>query len=777
MSERLEKIIFRHRLIVIAVFFAFTVALTWFASGLRIEASFSKMLPLAHPYMQTFTQYRQEFGGANRIVVALMVKDGDIFTSDFFARLESITGEVFFIPGVDRTQVSSLFTPNVRYMEVVEDGITAGNVIPHDFTADVEGLYTVRNNILKAGILGRLVANDFSGAIVSARLLELDPRTGEKLDYIDVARKLETRIRDPFARDPRYDVHIIGFAKVMGDIAAGVKPVVMFFGVTLLITTLLVFVYSQSLIFSVVPLGCSIVAVVWQLGIINLLGFGIDPMSLLVPFLIFAIGVSHAVQMVGAVRAEIYFGHGSETAARRAFRRLIGPGGIALVSDAVGFSAILLIDVRMIQEMAIMASLGVAVIILTNLILVPVLLSYAGSVASYRARIDKRADQFHRLWRGVANVARPRPALAVIAFALVLLALGLWKGTDVTIGDLHTGVPELRADSRYNIDSRTIDAKFNRGIDSLTVISETVSQGCIDHHVMTEIDDFQWHMRNVPGVRSVIALPTVAKLTNAAWNEGSMKWRVLPRNQDMLVQAVAHVPTSTGLLNSDCSVMPVTLFTSDHKASTIAGIVRAVKAFEEASDAHEVTFRLATGNVGVMAATNEVLAKAQFPILAYVFAAVIALCLLNFRSVTATLCIVLPLALVSLLTYALMAALDIGLKLSTLPVVAIGIGIGVDYGIYIYSRLRSVLAMGESLTKAYEHTLRITGVGVVFTAITLAVGVATWIFAPMKFQADMGILLTFMFLLNMLGAIFLLPALACWFSRRGAIQDESRAQR
>ena len=765
MTERLEKFLFRHRPFVVAAFLLGTIALSWFAGGLRLEASFSKLLPLEHPYMRTFTQYRQEFGGADRILVALMVKEGDIFSREFFADLEALTGEVFFIPGVDRTQVFSLFTPNVRYTEVVENGIVAGNVIPADFTGDVEGLYAVRNNILKAGVLGRLVANDFGGAIVSARLLEFDPGTGKKLDYIAVARELEGRIRQRFGSNPHYDVHIIGFAKVMGDVADGLMHVVVFFGLALLITALLVYAYSQSALLTIVPLGCSLVAVVWQLGIVELLGYGIDPMSMLVPFLIFAIGVSHAVQMVGAVRAEIFFGHSSEMAARRAFRRLIGPGGIALASDAVGFSAIMLIDVDVIQEIAVMASLGVAVIILTNLVLLPVLLSYIGSTQTYRARIDRRAKQLHGLWRNVACVARPRPALAVLLIALVLLALGLWKGSDVAVGDLQVGVPELHPDSRYNIDSRAIHAKFDLGVDALTVIAETAPQGCIDYHIMTEIDDFQWHMRNVPGVRTVIALPDVAKFANAGWNEGSMKWRVLARDQDMLIQSVAYVPSSTGLLNSDCSVMPVTLFTVDHKSATIARIIDEVKHFKAISGAQNVDFRLATGNVGVMAATNEVLAAAQFPILAYVFAAVIALCLLAFRSVTATLCIVLPLALVSLLTYALMAALDIGLKLSTLPVVAIGIGIGVDYGIYIYSRLRSILATGETLTKAYEHTLRITGVGVVFTAITLAVGVATWIFAPMKFQADMGILLTFMFLLNMLGAIILLPALACWLPR------------
>jgi len=280
--------------------------------------------------------------------------------------------------------------------------------------------------------------------------------------------------------------------------------------------------------------------------------------------------------------------------------------------------------------------------------------------------------------------------------------------------------------------------------------------------VMTAIDNFEWHMRNVEGVQSVVGLPGIARVLNAGWNEGSLEWRVLPRNQDVLTQAVTYVPTSTGLLNADCSVMPVLIFTRDHKAGTIARVVAEVKRFQRKYGLESVRFRLASSNVGVMAATNEAVEAAQFPMLAYVFAAVILLCLVTFRSLRATLCIVLPLALVSLLAYALMNVLQIGLKVSTLPVVALGVGVGVDFGIYIFSRLQSELEEGKALEAAYRHTLDITGNGVLFTGITLAFGVATWIFSPLKFQADMGILLTFMFLVNMLGAVLLLPALASW---------------
>jgi predicted RND superfamily exporter protein len=223
---------------------------------------------------------------------------------------------------------------------------------------------------------------------------------------------------------------------------------------------------------------------------------------------------------------------------------------------------------------------------------------------------------------------------------------------------------------------------------------------------------------------------------------------------------VSYVATSSGLLNSDCSVIPVMIFTKDHKAETITNIVDNIKSFRDEFDSESIKFKLATGNVGVVAATNEEVAAAQFPILLYVFAAIIILCLLTFRSIGGTLCIIIPLALVSLLAYALMTVLEIGLKVNTLPVVALGVGIGVDYGIYIYSQLGSLMKEGKPLKEAYEITLQITGAGVIFTGITLAIGVVTWIFSPLKFQADMGILLTFMFLVNMLGAVLLLPALA-----------------
>ena len=768
MTARIEKLLFAHRRLVLAAFVLATLGMGWSAAGLRVDAGFTKLVPLEHEYMRTFLEHRDEFGGADRVVIALVTRRGDMFTPEFFAALREVTDAMFFLPGIDRTQVYSVLTPNVRFIEVVEDGITAGNVVPADFEPTEAGLAQVRENIIKAGIVGRLVANDFTGAIVSGKLQEFHPNTGERLDYIEVARELERIRHEAQARadvEVHVDMHVIGFAKMVGDIAAGATRVIAFFGITFVITALFVYAYTRSIRLTIPPLACSLVAVVWQLGGLTALGFGVDPMSILVPFLVFAIGVSHGVQMVSAVRAETIDGSSGLDAARASFRRLLLPGAVALASDSVGFITISLIEVQVIQEIAITASLGVAAIILTNLALLPVLLSYFEVDDAERRAALARDNLLRPVWSRVARLAHRRPAAVVIGVAAVLLAAGASYAPQVRVGDEHRGVPELRVDSRYNLDSAVITERFEIGVDVLTVIAETVTEGCIDYEVMRTLDDFEWHARNVEGVQSVLGLAGVARNINASWNEGSLKWRTLPRNHYTLVQAVSPVPTSSGLLNTDCSVMPVSIYTADHKAETIERIVDAVKDFNNANRNERIAFRLAAGNVGVMAATNEEVEASQFPILGYVYAAVIVLCLLSFRSVTATVCIIVPLGVVSLLAYALMALLEIGLKVSTLPVVALGVGIGVDYGIYIYGRLRTHLAEGLDFATAYEKTLGTTGAGVVLTGLTLAAGVATWIVAPLKFQADMGTVLTFMFLVNMVGAVVLLPALGAWLVR------------
>ena len=494
MTARIEQLLFAHRRLVLAAFALVTLAMGWLATGLKVDAGFTKLVPVEHEYMRTFLQYRDEFGGADRVVIAVMARDGDMFTPEFFATLREVTDATFFLPGVDRAQVFSILTPNVRFIEVVEDGVTAGNVLPVDFAPTEAGFARVRENIIKAGIVGRLVANDFTGAIVAAKLQEFHPNTGERLDYLEVAQELERIRREAGAGadvDVHVDLHVIGFAKMVGDVADGAVRVMAFFGIAFLITALFVYAYTRSVRLTVPPLACSLIAVVWQLGGLTVLGFGVDPMSILVPFLVFAIGVSHGVQMVSSVRAEVAGGASGLDAARASFRRLLLPGSVALASDSVGFVTISFIEVQVIKEIAVTASLGVAAIILTNLALLPVLLSYFEADDAERRAARARDDLLRPMWSRVARVARRGPAAVVIGVAVVLLAAGARFAPEVRVGDEHRGVPELRADSTYNLDSAVVTERFEIGVDVLTVIAETVEEGCIDYEVMRTLDEFE----------------------------------------------------------------------------------------------------------------------------------------------------------------------------------------------------------------------------------------------------------------------------------------------
>jgi predicted RND superfamily exporter protein len=372
--QRVSALIFDRRGLWLVVFGVVTVLFGISASRLAVDAGFNKMVPLKHPYMQVYRDYENVFGGsANRVAIALVQKDGDIYNKEFMEKLKALTSDVFLLNGVDRPSVKSLFTPNTRFIEVIEEGFSGGNVIPATFQGSEADLKVVRANVNKSTEVGRTVATDFSGAMVTAGLLEVDPQTGKRLNYFEVASKLED-LRAKYSSD-RHSVHIIGFAKAIGDIRDGARGVVMFFGVAFLITLALMFWFVKDLKLTLVALIVAMMPVLWLLGTLPILGFGIDPLSILVPFLIFSIGVSHAVQMTKSWEREVVAGADSLTAARRAFAKLFIPGTLALLTNVLGFAVIMVIPIDIVRELGITASLGVAWMIVTNKMLLPILLA------------------------------------------------------------------------------------------------------------------------------------------------------------------------------------------------------------------------------------------------------------------------------------------------------------------------------------------------------------------------------------------------------------------
>lgn len=657
--------------------------------------------------------------------------------------------------------MKSLWTPSTRWTGVTEEGLEGGPVIPDGYDGEPKSLEALKRNVERSNEIGQLVAFDQRSSIVYVPLLAQTP-DGQPLDYTSFAHELE-QLRAKY-QSQGVEIHITGFAKVVGDLIDGLKQILVFFGVAILITAAVLYWYTRCVRSTFLVVMCSLVAVVWQLGLLPMLGYELDPYSVLVPFLVFAIGMSHGAQKMNGIMQDIGRGMHRLVAARFTFRRLFLAGLTALLCDAVGFAVLMIIKIQVIQDLAVIASLGVAVLIFTNLILLPIVLSYIG-VSPKAARRSLRAEEAeasgadkHAVWRFLDLFTRKRWATACVIVAAAMAVAGYAISLQLKVGDLDAGAPELRPDSRYNQDNLFITQHYGASSDLFAVMIKTPPGQCSAFSTLKKVDDLDWQLRGLEGVDSTNSLALLNRRVLVGLSEGNPKWYELVNNQATLNMVTAGAPR--GLYNDDCSLLTVFAYLKDHKADTLTDVVSNVERFSLANSSEDATFLMAAGSAGIEAATNIVVKKANHDMLWWVYGAVTLLCLVTFRSWRAVVCAVLPLVLTSILCEALMVALGIGVKVSTLPVIALGVGIGVDYALYVMSIVLAQLRQDASLSRAYYQALLFTGKVVMLTGVTLAIGVGTWIFSPIKFQADMGVLLAFMFIWNMVGALILLPALA-----------------
>ena len=760
---KLEQLLFNHRGIVMTICLIVTIVLGYGATRLRLNASFEKTIPTKYPYIANYLRHKADLSTfGNTVRIAVEAKQGTIYDKDYLDTLQKISDDVFLLPGVDRAYMKSLWTPSTQWRGVTEEGFESGPVIPNGYDGSPESIAQIRGNVERSGEVGQLVATNYRSSIVYVPLLSNDPETGKPLDYGKFSDNLEA-IRAKYSNDA-IGIHITGFAKVLGDLIGGLRWFLLFFATAILISAGFLLYYIRCWRATTVVVTCSLIAVVWQLGLLALMGFVLDPYSILVPFLIFSIGMSHGTQKMNGILQDVGRGTCTAVAARYTFRRLFLAGLTALLADAVGFAVLAIIRIQVIQELALTASIGVAILIVTNLILVPILLSYVGVSPKAAERslhteiAEKSGGKKNPMWQFLDLFTQKKWATVAIVFAVVLAGAGLIVRRNLKIGDLDPGAPELRASSQYNRDTAYLNANYGASSDVLVVMVETPDNACSMFDTLQRVDALEWKLRQVNGVESTSSLALMNREIFGSYNEGSMKWYDIPRNQDMIDTITSNAPR--GLYNDPCNLLTLSVFLKDHKAETLTRVVGEVEGFAAKNNTPNAKFLLGAGTSGIDAATNIVVKKATHDMLFWVYGAVILLCFIAFRSWRAVVVAVLPLMLTSVLCEALMASLGMGVKVATLPVIALGVGIGVDYALYMLSVTMNHLRHGRSLSEAYYRTLCFTGRVVLFTGITLAVGVITWAFSPIKFQADVGILLAFMFLWNMVGAMVLLPALA-----------------
>ncbi len=762
-----ERLLFNHRGVALVLCLLTTLVLGYQLTRLRLNADFESMIPTSHPYIQNYINNRANLSEAGNVIrIAVDNKRGDIYDPSYLATLQKISDEVFLLPGVYRQYMKSLWTPTAVWTAVTEHGLDSGPVIAADFDYSPAAIQQLRLNIGRSGEIGKLISFDQRSSVIQAPLLDHNPTTGGSLDYAQFAMQLE-QLRLKYDNED-VDIHVTGYAQIVGDIISGLHKILIFFSFSVLITVVILYAYTRCVRSTFLVVSCSLLAVTWELGTLPLIGITLDPYSILVPFLTFAIGISHGAQKMNGITQDIGRGVDRLIAARLTFRRLFVAGLAALFADAVGFAVLLMIDIKAIQNLAIVAIVGVVFLIVTNLMLLPIVLSHIGISARSAQRsmqATKSGSSFALLWRLLAHFTQRKWATPTIVVAFIVAAASLALGAKIKIGDLDPGAPELRANSRYNLDNAFMTANYSIGSDVFAIMVKTPDGACASYDTLSRLDALEWRLAQLPGVQSTRSAALYIRYLLTAFNEGNLKWYGLTPNQSLLNNLASRVPSE--LVDASCDLLTIYAHLTDHKADTLSTIVSATEQFKRDNDSPQAQFLLAAGNAGIEAATNEVIKSANRKIMLWVYGAVALLCFATFRSWRAVICVIIPLMLTSVLCEALMVVLGIGVKVTTLPVIALGVGIGVDYALYIMSVTLVYLKQGKTLTQAYSEALGFTGKVVMLTGITLGVGVSTWAWSTIKFQADMGVLLAYMFFWNMLGALVLLPALSCfWLGRR-----------
>jgi predicted RND superfamily exporter protein len=771
-GNAIERLIFNHRRVILVAFALVSIFLGWHSMQLKINANFERMIPRSHPYIQNYLDNKTELRGlGNQLRVVVENTQGDIYDAEYLKFLASVNDALYIMPGVDRPWLKSLWTPVLRWGEVTEEGMRGGPVMPERFDGSPAKLEQLKANIARSGAAGRIISDDRRSSMIVVPLLDRYADSGEPIDYLKLSRALEEQVRAKGTG--KFRVYIVGFGKLVGDLIEGLTTVISYFAISVAIAALFVFAYTRCLRSTVVLVVTAVLGVMWLMGLLQILGYELDPYSILVPFLLFAIGLSHGAQKMNGIMQDVGRGTHKYVAARYTFRRLFLAGLTALLTNVVGFMVLIIIDIPVIRDLAVMTSIGVTGLIFTKLVLIPVLLSYTGvspkaAQRSLNADADEQAGRsaMGRVWGALERLTERRWALVAIAAAVLLGAGALSLRTGLKIGDLDEGAPELRRDSRYNLDNAYIARHYGLSSDQFAVIVKTPKSACDRYEGLVEADRLGWELEHVQGVKAVTSFAEQTKRGVAASSEGYFKWNTLARDPRILGPAANRViQDNPDAMNPNCSLFAVTAYLSDHRADTLDRVLKSVEGFAATHSRPGVEFLPAAGPAGIEAVTNIVVRKSFYIMHVVLYIAVTLLCFITFRSWRAVVVALVPLLITSILCEAIMVVMGIGVKVATLPVIALGVGVGVDYALYLLSVQLAVQRRGGSLRDAYKHSLEFTGKVVALIGVTMAAGVVTWAWSPIKFQADMGILLTFMFLWNMIGALVLIPALSHFLLR------------
>ncbi|RTL57013.1 MAG: RND transporter [Rhodocyclaceae bacterium] len=751
------------RVWVVSVVLAITAVMGYLAAHIEVKTVFSDLLPRNHQYIKVNDQFKQTFGGSNMVSIMLEVDSGDIFQMKVLERVQKITKSLQQVSNVDGYQIVSLASKKIKEVRASTDGIESRPLMWPDLPKNDAEIKTLKESVLNNPLVfGPYVSLDQKATLITVDFVD----TG--IDYTKVYEQISEIAKD--AEGDGVKVRIVGEPMLYGIVGHYLTETLYIFLITVASLVVLLFLITRSWHGTVLPLTAGLLSAIWALGAAKIMGFHLDPLVIVVAFLITAQAISNSVQLVSRFDDEVANGSTSAAAAAKAsLQNLFKPGLLAVVADAGCVLVVALTPIPMLEKISYIGTVWIFSIVVSALLMTPVLLSWFSTSGKkvHPVNIGPVLD-------GVLNVCiaivSTRWRYVVLgATAVIFVVTGIYA-FNLKVGDANPGSPILWPNSKYNQDATAINGKF-QGSDRMFVVVAGKEEGALkEPEVLKGMESFQKYMEAQPEIGGSISLADILPAVKRVVREGNSRYQELGNTANENGELVYMFVSGTDPGDMDRFADPqakngaVTLYFRDHQGVTISTAVQRIKNYVAEHPIKDAEIMLAGGLVGVLAAVNEVILSGQIEAIAFALLVLVACCAFTYRSTVAGVFFMVPVLLSNTLTFSYMAWKGIGMNINTLPVVALGIGLGVDYTFYIVDGIREELHHGVSnIEQAITKALRSAGRGVLITALTLITSVIIWSFSSLRLQADMGVLIAIWLGISAASALFVMPAMVYVF--------------
>jgi predicted RND superfamily exporter protein len=756
---------------VITVLFAIKLPL------LHVYTDFEGLLPQQHPFIKVHNQIRGLFGGANVLTVAVEVTDGTIFSNENIEAIDRVTNAIDNLPGINHNLVSSITHRTTRFISLTEEGNVRSEVY---YNAANGKMSEDQLAVMKAKVLvdprvfGLIVSPDLKAALIKAQFVD------GQLDYLGIFQGLQ----DIRAKEnkPGIKIHTTGQPALIGWVYSYLPQSITVFAYTAAIVLLLLVGYFRRFHGVALPLVGISISTIWGLGYIVLLGYHLDPLMLVIPFLIAARSMSHGIQIVERWYQELARLGDGKAAAQATLNEMFHPGMLGITCDAIGLLLLITGSVRINFELGMFTALWAFSGMLNVLVTVPLLLSY---MPTPKAKGRQHSHLGARLERLGHLVADRKSARIITAVGAVICLVSVVVAKDITIGESEPGSPLLYRNHDYNLSSTAVNTLFPGSEQLLLVAKADKPGGLKDPEALKAIEVFNNHMLLDPELGGVKSVPTLVRQVSKLIHNGDQRWEQIPADGQLVGGVLfAYMASSPipGILNEfitpDYSKANLALFYKDHKGDTVdRAISMASEAAKMVADMGKgVTIELAGGVLGVTAAVNHEIFSDNMKVIPMVFLFICGLVGFTYRSWHAGLVMFVAMLIPTVLTYAYLSVNQMGLNINTVPLISVGLGIGIDYAVYIIDRIRDELHENASVQTAIGRSISTTGLAVTCTFTTLVGGIVAWVFvSDLRFQADAAKLLIFMIFVCAVSAMVFVPAWIAAFRPRFIVREEHQA--